>query len=852
MRGWSSLLFAVGLGPLAVLCGSNACSAETPEPLPSYADARSLREDASLHAVAFTNELIGLACGDRGTILRTEDGGKSWLLQDSSVDCRLDDVIWFSPQRAVIVGGGYDRVTQISRGVVLYSDDAGKHWNRADDAELPRLRAVRLLDHQSLLAVGDWSHSLLTRELESHDGGRSWHSGEAIDSSSTFPAPPTSAELRRWVDATGIPVPMRDACRLNDTDLCAVGDHGTILLSGDRGRSWRPAHGENRHTSILFVARDPTSVPWSLVGREAHENRNRVALLLHQTADSDRGGSAGAEVAGQVAVMMGGGGADMIASPQGDLTLAAIDWMVIHRPSVVVLDPSLPSDVRDAFFQAATSSGIRRIVDYSFDGRGNTALHSDALLPKSGVLASDLFADAMHYLAPHRSSTPSIALRYLYDVAPATRRGDSVASGIPLEMGQRLASTARQASRHQLQIVQARLRQSERIAALIRAGRTTGQIRESLASTLDQTAKEDQFRLAWSMLLDAVSLEANSTRIAYQEVALDLLASRFPATSAGQWAQLRREAIRHSLEWQRLRASVADTLTATRGTPAAEIVPVSPFQVASGSVKQVSAISPLVVPKPERHDLTRTAEAKEVEVDLTWEFHPLVLIAREAARQRGDDGELQVAEGDSANVKRLAEARHGSWSNLLQSRGPQVVVARRAESPPRLDGKLQDSCWLSRVPSTADPAPLRVAYDEDYVYVATTFDANELGPDSMAALTSPTARDQDLTAVDRMRLRIDTDRDLMTAMQLQVSTSGRTHDSIDGNPRWQPTWYVATERLGERVNIELAILRRDLADLPIPAGESWFLSAESIRAGNATEETILPMASNWSRVLFEP
>ena len=41
-----------------------------------------LREDATLRGVAFRDARVGIACGDRGTILRTVDGGRTWTEQD--------------------------------------------------------------------------------------------------------------------------------------------------------------------------------------------------------------------------------------------------------------------------------------------------------------------------------------------------------------------------------------------------------------------------------------------------------------------------------------------------------------------------------------------------------------------------------------------------------------------------------------------------------------------------------------------------------------------------------------------------------------------------------------------------
>jgi hypothetical protein len=385
---------------------------------------------------------------------------------------------------------------------------------------------------------------------------------------------------------------------------------------------------------------------------------------------------------------------------------------------------------------------------------------------------------------------------------------------------------------------------------LIRSNSSPNQFSETLASTLDQTAKEDQFRLSWSILQATHSTDAILSDVAFQEAALDQLASRFAATSAGRWAQLRRETIRHSLEWKRLRSTLAASTFQSAVARPAQIVPVSPFQTPQTGIRQVSAMSPLLVPAPETHDLTKPAE-ETVQVDLTWEFHPIVLISREAARRRTDDGGLQVAGAESANLKRLADTSNNAWADLLRTDGPRVLVARRATSPPNLDGVIDEACWSSALPSAGRTRHLRLAYDRDYVYVAITCPSKQLHSDSRVDSRSSTIRDNDLTQTDRMQLWIDTDRDLLTTMQLQVSDARRTYDAIDGLPHWNPTWYVDSKRSDDQVSFEIAILRRDLVDLPIHAGESWYISAQPIRAGSTPGGTTLPKPGNWMRVTFQ-
>jgi len=179
-----------------------------------------------------------------------------------------------------------------------------------------------------------------------------------------------------------------------------------------------------------------------------------------------------------------------------------------------------------------------------------------------------------------------------------------------------------------------------------------------------------------------------------------------------------------------------------------------------------------------------------------------------------------------------------------------AIMVRRTAHPPRLDGILDEPCWQSALPHAGRSADLRMAYDEEYLYVAIRWDADQIGEDTSDS--GGVTRDQDLTAVDRLRLSLDSDRDLITSMQLQVSDSGRTHDAIDNNAHWQPSWYVDTRRSDRDVIVELALSRHDVAELPIPPGEVWYASIERIPAGTSTPHSIVPDPSKWKRIIFQP
>jgi photosystem II stability/assembly factor-like uncharacterized protein len=815
--------------------------AASPEPSPTYSHSKLLRGDASLHGVAFVDDRHGVACGDRGTILTTDDGGQSWTIRSSGVDCRLSDVVWINERRLIVIGGGYDRITRISRAVVLTSDDGGIRWRQIPADDLPRLGRLERRRDGSLIAIGDWSHAMLTNRFQSHDDGKTWIADLDHQHEPTTSFQPTPEQLAKWADGTGLPVAIRDACRIDQSTLLAVGDHGVILVSPDGGRNWSAQRGAGRSTAVLMVARDRASVAWGLLGKEAIEHRNRVSVLIQNTHHDAPG------LASQVAVMLGGAGADAMLAAESEMDTVSRQWIAVRRPGVLLIDQSLDVAAQDAFIKAATAAGVTRVVVYRH-GTGPNAIHRDALLPNSGVLVSDFATDAQQYVAPHESVSPSISLQYHYDVAAGTRRGDSITAGVQLQPGQMLTASLPPASRRQLQIIQARRSQSTRVQKLIAAKQSPNQFAQSLTTMLNQTARADQFRLAWSVLLETAKQPDNPAAIAYQQASLQEIQQRFPATSAGQWARLLSRSRRHSAEWNRLSESIGRSANSLE-VVTANAVSVSPFQDPSGEVRQASASVPLLVPKPDIVGVQQTVEAPIGNVDLSWEFHPLVLIAREAARQRGDHGQLQSADQTSSELKRLSLSRFDRWSPLVRRQSRQSIVARRAVVPPKLDGILNDPCWSAALTQAAE-TNVRFSYDDEFVYVAFQSSDDQIRPDVSATVAAQRSRDLDLSGVDRLQLMIDTDRDLLTSFQFFVSGSGQTNDSIDGNLAWNPTWYRQVHRADGRIAFEMAILRRELADLPIHAGESWYVSAQPVAAGQISKQTAMPDPEDWLRVDF--
>lgn len=836
---------------LISICAPASVAEEVYDP-PRYCQVEALRGDASLRAIDFQSAQLGIAVGAHGAILRTEDGGATWQQMESTVPYQLDDVAFLDERRVVAVGGVYDPVTHISRGVVVFSHDGGRRWWRAADQELPRLRSIEVQRDGTLLVRGDWSSISLDSEFSSSDGGQTFKPTAPTNKAIIATNEPTAQRLSGWLGATGVPVVIRDAIRTASGRLWAVGDHGVILTQPTPQSAWEVSHGRGNRTAVLMISRNATTVAWSLLGREAMEAGNRTALLLignEQNRDRDSTHTQ-LDLVRQAACNMAVSSVDLVQrkSPE-DLPERLSTWISAHQPAAVVIDATLDPDLRAALAKASISAGAGRIIQYSLANPGGSLLHHSAILPGSGVLASDLWRDAMQLVAPHDARVHTISLRNLYDAGIGLPRGTSVASGLRLTRGQGMQAKTETASRRQLQISQARINHSRQIDELIHQSASESEFAERLKAFLDQTAHSDQRRLAWMIYQQLAGNESAPIDLfGFHRAMLLELESRFKGSSLAWYAKLRRQAISHSREWQRLKAAIASSSSRTQvQTAGAEVVPVSPFQIDTNPVRQAAATIPLKI--VDTTPVDATPQISRDFIDLNWEFHPLALVSREAARRRGDDEKLQAAGEISANLRRLLGAGDGAWARLLRSAGPHVIAAHDTELPPKLDGVADDACWQVS-PSVAGNSPrLRCAYDDQYLYLAISTPVEAFADDAEFPTTAR-IRDLDLSSVDRTIVSIDTDTDLLTSFDFQFTRRGRTHDAVDGNPGWQPTWYVASRKSGANVFTELAILRRDLVDLPIVAGESWFISTRTLAAGQATFFQVMPSPSNWHRIVF--
>lgn len=212
-------------------------------------------EDAALNAVHFTDVKNGWAVGDQGTVMRTTDGGGTWLRQTLPTRAPLTAIQMHDARRGVIGGRTSIPYGVGSTGVVFKTENGGEHWSEVSMSPLPGVRCLAF--------DGPGRGWIISESAEQHPGGiaftvdgcSSWNvlrcrrtngwnaaahlgfehlllCGHAGDMMAIHQGVPIAAKANWLPTSAG-----RDFSGNKDR-LWAVGDQGQVLFSTDQGRNW--------------------------------------------------------------------------------------------------------------------------------------------------------------------------------------------------------------------------------------------------------------------------------------------------------------------------------------------------------------------------------------------------------------------------------------------------------------------------------------------------------------------------------------------------------------------------------------------------------------------------------------
>jgi len=161
-----------------------------------------LPPDVLYRALAFPDERRGFIVGDAGTLLVTEDGGKTWSRRELPTKENLMDISVVK-DRAWIVG---------QNGTVLHSPDGGKSWVQQKTGIPQGLASVHFVDENNGWAVGWMGVVLRTR-----DAGKTWEPVKIADASWSLSFVYFQDAKTGWI----------------------TGMFGQMLFTQDGGENWR-------------------------------------------------------------------------------------------------------------------------------------------------------------------------------------------------------------------------------------------------------------------------------------------------------------------------------------------------------------------------------------------------------------------------------------------------------------------------------------------------------------------------------------------------------------------------------------------------------------------------------------
>ena len=225
----SGRVSAVGEGVAFVIASaggkSDSATVVTYVQIGWYAQTSTTTND--LNGVYFQpNGRDGVAVGDVGTIVRSDDAGQSWILQNSSTTFNLNDVWFTTGETGFAVGSG---------GTVMRTRNGGTSWSRL--LNVPASENLRGLWFSD--SANGWVVGVSGTILRTADGGATWTRRN-----------PTALQLNS-VSFSGT------------LDGWAVGEGGVILGTHDGGDSWYVVQPSVTVLSLRGVWRRSATRAWA-------------------------------------------------------------------------------------------------------------------------------------------------------------------------------------------------------------------------------------------------------------------------------------------------------------------------------------------------------------------------------------------------------------------------------------------------------------------------------------------------------------------------------------------------------------------------------------------------------------
>ena len=197
--------------------------------------------------IFFSENGLGFAVGESGTIFILQDDAKTWKKQPSPIRYLLLDGIFTNKRNGVIVGAG---------GHIFFTDDAGISWNQANIFGSPNVKfnAVFFVNKDT-----GWTAGADGKIFQSVSGGKNWREQKS-----------------------GSTANLNDIFFKDTAEGWAIGDEGTMLYTTTAGNIWKKNELKIRHKleKIFFSGRQGWAVGFGgTILRYDLSNQNKMTKM---------------------------------------------------------------------------------------------------------------------------------------------------------------------------------------------------------------------------------------------------------------------------------------------------------------------------------------------------------------------------------------------------------------------------------------------------------------------------------------------------------------------------------------------------------------------------------------------
>jgi photosystem II stability/assembly factor-like uncharacterized protein len=225
-----------------------------------------------LEAVFFTDNENGWAVGEGGTIVRTYNGGLSWVTNIANPPGALKGIFFQNVLRGWAVGG------YRGKGIILKTEDGGSTWhsqNGVEGFELSGFHDVWFTNEQNGWIVGEAQQKGIVQGIiiSTQDGGASWHLNYLSGEKSSYLHSIRFADSKYgWAIGQSVVLHTKDSGQhwseqhySPDKDLFGidfislaegwiVGSNGLLLYTTNGGETWQARQLPTEQSRLWFTS----------------------------------------------------------------------------------------------------------------------------------------------------------------------------------------------------------------------------------------------------------------------------------------------------------------------------------------------------------------------------------------------------------------------------------------------------------------------------------------------------------------------------------------------------------------------------------------------------------------------